>query len=195
MIDVLRTGLFVAWTCVLVGCSDSGNTSVNDVPTDAEIKQLVSQAAGMSADTFRQVIESGSANDVVKKSETMPLSLWLLTQDTGEQNEAFSMKGPPNPAKLADALIGGRKPIEDVDYASYVRPGYITKISVGSKVDDLTGVAEFKVPDLYSGRVHFTMTKRDGEWAVAELSMPEKGVAFRCGHDGRWRQVDQQDQQ
>jgi len=195
MFAAMKVGFLLACTFVLAGCSGSGSGSTGTEPTDAETKQLISQSASMSADTFRRIIARGSANDIEKKRETMPLSLWLLTQDPGEPNEAFSMTRPPNPAKLADALIGGRKPMEDVDYASYIRPDYITRINVTSEAEGLTGVAEFEVTDLYSGRVHFTMKQRDDEWAVTELSMPEKNVAFQCGPKGRWRVIDQQDQQ
>jgi hypothetical protein len=177
---------------VFFGCGREIAPSHEDQPTDLEIKELVSKAAGMSPETFRKLAHTNAENTdrVVEEIPSKSLSLWLgkvrVMQERGDED--FMRIGHPDPADLAGALIGGRRMMkgEEIDYASYIRPAYITDLDWERNGDTISGTVKFSVPDVYSGRTRFVMSKKDSGWVVTQLSMPLRGVTFRLNAEGNW---------
>jgi hypothetical protein len=176
----LFTAMLLTWAVVFSGCGREIAPSHEDQPTDLEIKELVSKAAGMSPETFRKLAHTNAENTdrVVEEIPSKSLSLWLMTQESGKRN----------PAKLANALMGGRRMMkgEEIDYASFIRPAYITDLDWERNGDTISGTVKFSVPDVYSGRTRFVMSKKDSGWVVTQLSMPLRGVTFRLNAEGNW---------
>ena len=103
IMDVLLIG-----ACVLGGCEQTGQPAS---PTDAETKELISKAAGVSRDTFQKIVESGGADKVLRENSNKPLTLWLAARGPGVKgSKDFTViGGTANPVKLMDALTDGQE--------------------------------------------------------------------------------------
>ena len=192
----LFTAMLLTSAVVFSGCGREISPTHEDSPTNMEIKELVSQAAGMSAETFRKLTHTNAENTdrVVEEIPSKSLSLWLGARAFHERgDEDFMRIGHPDPADLAGALIGGRRMMkgEEIDYASFIRPAYITDLDWKRNGDTISGTVRFSVPDVYSGRTRFVMAKKDSGWVVTQLSMPLRGVTFRLNAEGNWNKIEQ----
>jgi len=207
-----KSAFGLALTCaLLLGCerertapaetapSDSKQAApVVPAPSEAQIKELLSRAAGMPGNMFRRIVESGgfpNAKDF--PNHYLTLDLLCMTPDgagpaKGAASPDFRMKmkaGPPNPSAFADALVGGRKLTRWLSYASVIWPNYVTELKTQRSGDEITGSAGFEAPDVYSGRVEFTLTPIRGGpgWKVTRLAMPGRNLALRLAEDGTWQ--------
>ncbi len=175
---------------------DKMNNSIDET----SIKKLVSKAAGMSPETFRKIINAGSADRVRDTIPNKSLTLCLLSEENLRVagNEDFKMinaPGMPDPTKLANALKGGSSKIKFIgkmmDYASLIRPSYITDLAWEMKDGRISGTVKFSVPDLYSGRTKFIIIKQDSSWTVTEFSMPLRNLTLRLNAEGNWKKIEQ----
>lgn len=188
-------------TCaLLLGCDGTETAPVAPGPSEAEVKELVSKAAGMPGDVFRRIVERGGLPQRKDfPNHYLTLDLLSMTPDEvsspkeGTSRESQVKARAPNPAALADALAGGRKPIHQVSYASVIWPDYITELKTERSGDEITGWAGFEAPGLYSGRVEFTLAPiRSGPgWKVTRLAMPSRNLALRLAEDGTWQTASQ----
>jgi len=199
----VKNAFGLALTCaLLLGCDRRQTAPVAPAPSEAEIKEMVSRAAGMPGGVFRRIVERGGKPQR-KDFPNHYLTLDLLSMTPDEVSSPkegtspdFQMKmkaGVPNPEAIADALVGGRKPIHQVSYASVIWPDYITELKTERSGDEITGWAAFEAPDLYSGRVEFTLAPiRSGPgWKVTRLAMPSRNLALRLAEDGTWQTASQ----
>lgn len=193
----------VLLVCVVLfaGCRQREETRSENKPDNlidkARIKELVSEAAGMSPETFRRIIGVGSPALILDTIPNKSLSLCLLTENPDEAEKADFVLGHPNPARLADALVGGPnpmkqiKPMEELDYASFIRPSYITDLAWEMKDGRISGTVKFSVPDLYSGQTQFIIVEQDSRWTVTEFSMPLRNLTLRLNANGNWEKIEQ----
>jgi hypothetical protein len=154
-------------------------------PTDAVLKHLVSRASGMSKAKFNTIIQQGQP----KQGEAnQPLSLWLLSPGgtVKPKKKDFAFADSPDPSGMADAMLGGRLAGRFTNYASFIRPKYITKLT--SKLADgaITGTVDYQAKKVYSGRAGYRIETRAGLWTVVEFSLPDSRVRFTLDQKQRW---------
>lgn len=192
------TAIGLVLACSLpLGCDHkAGTPAANDGPSDAEVKELLSRAAGMPGEVFLKVVERGG---IVRPSDLPEryLTAELLFMPPGKGRESSPdfqrTTQVPNPSALADALIGGRKPKEQIEYASIIWPAYVTELTSRRSGDDIVGSAAFEATDLYKGRVEFTLkrTRSDPGWKVTRLAVPGQNVSLELAEDGTWKTASQ----
>ena len=62
----------------------------------------------------------------------------------------------------------------------------ITRFTCKVDGDKATGVADFEVPTLYQGRVHYAAECVDNNWQITDLEMPGRDIHIVRGDDGKW---------
>ncbi len=192
----VKSAFGIILTCaLLLGCDGTETAPVAPGPSEAEVKELVSKAAGMPGDIFLWITERGRAprrEDFPNHYLTLDLLLMAPDEVSSPKERTspdFQMKARmPSPAALADALAGGRKPKDQISHASVVWPAYITELKTMRSGDEITGFAAFEVTDVYSGRVEFTLTptQSDPGWKVTRLAIPGRNLLLRLAEDGTW---------
>jgi len=177
---------FVLAGSLLLGCNRRAATPVVDEgPSDAEVKELLSRAAGMSGADFMKLLETRGW----PRPEDLPnpnLTLMLLATAGPD----FQMKaGTPEPSDLADALVGGRSKAKgwQPEYASVIRPPYIKDLQIKRTVGRIAGSVAFEAPGLYEGNAEFTIVRAGADWKVTRLAMPGRKLALQLAEDGTWK--------
>jgi hypothetical protein len=156
-----------------------------------EIKKLIPAATAMKKADFQELATSErapSADQIEDKSLTlMLLALRPPAEVTEEHNAEFSYVGEgfPQPSKIAAEVAGGRFSIAP---ATFIHAKRITDITCEVTGDEATGVISYKVPDLYQGKVHYVAQRKEGAWAITELSMPAHKIFIVRGENGLWQE-------
>jgi len=205
MTTKIALGLALTWA-MLPGCerkpapppatgpSASGQAATGAAaPSEAQIKQMLSRAAGMPGNLFRKMIEQGHFS----RPETYPnhyLTLDLLVLPGGLDPPSRAKAGMPRPSAVAAALVGGRKLTRWLWYASVIWPQYVKELKVARSGDQITGSAAFEAPGAYAGRVEFALTPIRGDpgWKVTRLAVPETKIDLRLADDGTWKPASKQ---
>jgi len=168
-------------------------------PSEDDLKELISRAASISVRQFHVLATAGMTPRHLSAQPSQPLTLAVLTPMSGGPDlaeEDLRLLGPPGLGRtdrFAEAICPGveistdRPPPADTDqYASIIRPEYITACE--SRLDEgrLTGTVRFRADDLYEGTVEFTALWKQDAWRVVEFRFPVSGHRTALTELGTW---------
>jgi hypothetical protein len=145
---------------------------------EAEMYDAISKAAGIPNDQWESIAIEGMGPEVI---EGTPLSKFLLMDVSGDDfveggsiaPNDFQMltKQVPRPKELHEAMaLSQRK-----GYVSLIQPEYMTRVTVDFDRDRerFVGTVWFEAPDLYAGKVDFTMYYQSVRSLVSQLRVDE----------------------
>jgi len=163
---------------------------IEEMPiADEAIKRLVSRAAGMPRDTFREILNTGGRTDeIAGRVVSTPLSVWLMDALVEDRSsEDFKLLGPIEPTALAKTLERGSRANVRSTYASFIRPQYVVDFDRYFEDGAIVGRIQYLVPEMYQGWVDFVIVEHDDQWVVTELILPVSERLFALDEEGRWQ--------
>ncbi|HEX5104847.1 MAG TPA: hypothetical protein VFV87_13595, partial [Pirellulaceae bacterium] len=167
--------------------------------TEGQIKELVSEAAGIPNDDWTKLtsgMEVPSPNTL--QSQTLSLMLFSLRAlpPAGIESELpaianlkkdfqYLPEQTPKPAEIARALWISKSK----GYASYIQPEYVTEVTVQVAGDTASGEVAFEKEGLYRGRVRYVARRADGDWRIEEFYLPNVGLSLVRNEQGVWERM------
>ncbi|MEP3477794.1 MAG: protein kinase [Fuerstiella sp.] len=162
---------------------------------DAIARNLLPEAASMPFRDFEKMGRSPVPPDPAQMA-SQSLTVFLLGLELTNKDAAKDFRyvsGMPKPSDLAGAITKTRWK----GYASYIQPEYITACTAqinSENESEANGWVEFKAPELYEGKIHFTANKMlDGKWKIVEFTLPNVSVTLVLSEDGQWSKLTSED--
>jgi uncharacterized protein (TIGR03067 family) len=163
---------------------------------EAELYAAISQAAGIPNDQWKTF----SRDAGIEAIEGTPLSKLLLMVDPAEDTKTDELRATPAFRLLTDNLPkplefhSAMAPSQASGYVSLIQPSYIVRATLDfdRKTERFKGTIWFEAPDLYAGKVNFTMYYQSlrtlaSELRVDSFELPELGVKLRRDDDKWYR--------
>ncbi len=178
---------------VIITASGLAWAQAADPPSGERLKQMISGAASLTPEQF-DLLTGGKA-PVFVEWPTQPLTLVMMTP-----YKVVSKKAPPSdfkplggadagPETLLRAVApwhprrkGGPKP----DYASVIRPEYVTKCTRVVKGDTITGTISVRVEGAYEGAIDYVAGLGPKGWRIEELRLPKSRMRVVLTVRGEW---------
>ena len=169
------------------GLSQSGQ---NAAEFYERLKATISHAAGIPNDQWEKTAKGMGTDEI----EGTPLSeLLIMTAPAGSQDPnaaptepAFRMltSGIPKPLELHKAM----SPSQVHGYVSVIQPEYILKTNLNDDPTPnlLKGTIWFEAPNLYAGKVDFTLKYEGGRMEVVEFALPDRAIKLVRDTNGLW---------
>jgi len=160
-------------------------------PSVGRLKQMISRAASITPEQLERMVSAPAPPPKFHEWPTQPLTLVLMTPvRTGPPDDLrIPSDAPPTPWKLirvlAPWLPGGRAGAKR-DYASVIRPEYVTKCTRLVKGDTITGRVSFQGEKIYKGAVDYVAGLGPKGWRIEEFHLPKSGIRVLLTARGRW---------
>ncbi len=199
MSDRLR--VLAVLPALLVGALGCGSLKRAEEPPPVErLKEMISRAASLSPREFAELVDAGRSPDLTKWPSHpltlvmfVPVKVTAKRPPTGTDFKLLAADGMANPAKLAETMApwrrptgkGGRAP-KPSDYASLIRPEYITNCTRTANGDTITGTVFVRAKGVYEATVEYVAGRGPAGWRIEELRMPKSGVSTLLTVRGTW---------
>lgn len=175
---------------VLLALTASASAADDDFNV-AKAKQLIPEAAGMSAKELKELAESPNPSVDFKPANGVSLTWAILSYNPagGPKNPTSFrfLQEAPNPARIAGAFSGPKDKAGNFrPVATAIHPEYITDCTAKVDGDTATGTVSFKAEKTYEGKVEYTARKKDGTWRIEEFRLPDLKITLVLGADGKW---------
>jgi len=160
--------------------------------TVAKARKLIPKAASLSHAELQDLFDRPPVmlDDIENQSLTallLAIDPEIAQQQNPKSRKAFRYIGfpliEPKPAAIRDALVGDG----ETDYASIIRPEYITDCTCETRGDTAEGRVVFRAEGLYAGETNFTAKRTGDEWRIVAFHVPEYLLVTKWQPDGSWK--------
>jgi len=162
-------------------------------PSVERLKQMISRAASITPEQFDLLM--GGKAPVFVDWKTQPLTLVMMTpyKVVSKNAPAIDFKplgganaGPETLLRAVAPWHPRRKDGPKPDYASVIRPEYITKCTRVVKDDTITGRVSLRADGAYEGAVDYIAGLGPKGWRIEELRLPKSGTRVVLTVRGEW---------